>query len=99
MKTDMINLPQHYARWKIEPIRFIVENGLDWLRGNIIKYLMRYDAKNGLEDLQKARRYLDLLIEKMGNNPTWWLGPTESGSTDLPIEEMWTLEANEHHGC
>lgn len=55
--------PTHYSRWKIQPLDFISQNGLDFLRGNIIKYIMRYDAKNGVEDLQKAKVYLEKLIE------------------------------------
>jgi hypothetical protein len=62
--TDhQVRNPSHYSRWKIEPIDFIKQNNLDYLRGNIIKYIMRYDAKEGLNDLLKARRYLDWLIE------------------------------------
>lgn len=56
--------PSHYSRWQIEPLDFISANNLDFLRGNIIKYIMRYDAKGGLEDLKKARVYLERLIEK-----------------------------------
>ena len=54
--------PLHYARWAIEPLEFIARNRLDFLRGNIIKYIMRYDAKNGVEDLRKAQVYLTQLI-------------------------------------
>jgi hypothetical protein len=62
--TDhQVKNPSHYSRWKIEPIDFIRANQLDALRANIIKYIMRYDAKEGLNDLMKARRYLDWLIE------------------------------------
>jgi len=34
-----------------------------FLRGNVIKYIMRYDKKNGYEDLKKARHYLETLLE------------------------------------
>lgn len=64
-KFDAIN-PTHYSRWKIEPLDFIMANNLDFLRGNIIKYIMRYDAKGGIDDLKKARVYLDRLIAKTG---------------------------------
>src|SRR5262245_5708113 len=60
--ADKVNLPEHYARFAIEPIRFIGENKLDWFQGNIVKYVLRHDAKNGIEDLHKARRYLDMYI-------------------------------------
>lgn len=64
-KPDPVN-PTHYSRWPIEPIEFITANNLDFLRGNVIKYIMRYDAKGGVEDLRKARFYLDKLIEQQG---------------------------------
>lgn len=38
-----------------------------FLRGNVIKYIARYKDKGGLDDLQKARHYLDKLIEIVGN--------------------------------
>ena len=41
-----------------------MENNLSFAVGNIIKYVCRYDKKNGLEDIQKARQYLDFLEEK-----------------------------------
>lgn len=69
---DMVNFPSHYARFKIEPIRFAVENNLNFLQANILKYTMRYDAKNGLEDLRKASRCLDMLIEFVKGNEDWW---------------------------
>jgi len=54
--------PQHYSQYKIEPVEFITQNRLNYLQGNIIKYIVRYKQKNGLEDLLKAQKYLRLLI-------------------------------------
>jgi hypothetical protein len=62
MNKDNTN-PQHY-QLPIQPIDYIVKNNLDFLEGNIIKYVSRYKQKNGLEDLLKAKKYLELLIEK-----------------------------------
>lgn len=62
--SDNVNRPAHYARFKIEPIYFIMENGLPFAAGNVIKYVCRHDAKNGVEDLKKARRYLDMMIKQ-----------------------------------
>lgn len=56
----------HYTSCAIQPIEFIVANNMDFLEGNIIKYVARYKNKNGLEDLAKARHYLDMLIEREG---------------------------------
>lgn len=54
-------VPPHYD-FPIAPIDFISKNGLGWHEGNIIKYVTRYKRKKGLEDLKKARHYLDMLI-------------------------------------
>lgn len=53
----------HYKNMTIQPIRFITENNIPFLEGNVIKYVTRWTLKNGIEDLKKARHYLDLLIE------------------------------------
>lgn len=57
--------PHHYTRWKIEPLKFCMENNLPFWLGNVIKYCMRYDAKDGLADLYKARVYLNEKINEM----------------------------------
>lgn len=53
----------HYKGKAIQPWDFIVANGLGFLEGNVIKYVARWKDKNGIEDLKKARHYLDKLIE------------------------------------
>lgn len=55
--------PTYYHKGKVDTIAFCKENELDFLQGNIIKYTVRYKDKNGLEDLYKARTYLERLIE------------------------------------
>jgi hypothetical protein len=58
----------HYKDMKIQPSKFIYENGLDWLQGNIIKYVCRFDLKGDpMGDLEKAKHYLNLLIEEVEN--------------------------------
>ena len=54
----------HYKDMAIQPIEFILKNGLGFCEGNVIKYVCRYKAKNGRQDLEKAIHYLKLLIEK-----------------------------------
>ena len=61
--ADTIN-PNYYTDMEITPRDFIVANDMDWDAGNVIKYVCRWRNKNGLEDLKKARRYLDFLIEQ-----------------------------------
>ena len=55
----------HYTQWKIQPITFIAANKLNFCQGNVIKYIMRYNQKNGLEDLKKAKVYIDYLIQEL----------------------------------
>jgi hypothetical protein len=67
--SDPIN-PSHYRQGGIECIdamKVALGGGFSgYLRGNTIKYLWRYDKKNGVEDLKKARWYLDRLIKEVG---------------------------------
>jgi hypothetical protein len=60
---DNIN-PDHYLRFKITPLQYIMANNIPWCEGNAIKYITRWKHKNGVEDLRKAIRYIELLIEK-----------------------------------
>lgn len=53
----------HYRQGAIQPIQFIHANDLPFIEGNVVKYVSRWRGKNGLEDLRKARHYLDMLIE------------------------------------
>jgi len=59
----MSNTPEHYDM-EIQPITYIMANGLGFCEGNIVKYVSRYKEKGGIEDLKKARHYLDMLIEQ-----------------------------------
>ena len=63
----MVNHPPHYNASKIETIDMIesaTEHGFEYyLQGNIIKYMVRYRHKNGIQDLKKAQWYLNKLIE------------------------------------
>ena len=55
----------HYKDMKIQPIEYTLANNLGFCEGNVIKYISRYKAKNGVEDLQKAKHYIDLLINQI----------------------------------
>ena len=64
---DMVNHPPHYNQYGvecIEALRSACGEGFEYyLQGNVMKYLWRYRYKNGVEDLKKARWYLNKLIE------------------------------------
>lgn len=53
----------HYKVMKIEPVTFIIKNDIPFVEGNIIKYVCRWKSKGGVEDLKKARHYIDMLIK------------------------------------
>ena len=55
---------EHYKNLKIQPIDYILENNLGYCEANIIKYVTRWRDKNGIEDLRKAKHYIDILIER-----------------------------------
>lgn len=57
----------HYKDMKIQPAEYIHANGLGYFEGNVVKYVSRWRAKGGLQDLKKARHYLDLLTELEGD--------------------------------
>lgn len=69
--NDKVNHPSHYTQGGIECIDAIKAaviglNGIEAVcTGNILKYLWRWKFKNGLEDLKKARWYLDKLINEI----------------------------------
>jgi len=52
----------HYKNFKIQPIEFILKNNISFCEGNVIKYICRYKTKGGLQDLEKAKHYIELLI-------------------------------------
>lgn len=70
-KSDNVNQPAHYLKGGMECIDVIKAitsdlNGADaYYVGNIIKYVWRYNHKNGIEDLRKAKHYLEWLIESL----------------------------------
>lgn len=67
MSEDVIHRPSHYGDFT--PIDamisgiFNTEQFKGFLKGNILKYITRYDSKNGLEDLHKAQEYLTILMK------------------------------------
>ncbi len=62
MDEDKID-PAHYKQGNIEVIDFILDQKMNYIEGNIIKYVSRYKIKNGVEDLRKAQWYLKELID------------------------------------
>lgn len=53
----------HYKDCTIQPIEYIQGNRLGFIEGNIVKYITHWREKGGIQDLEKIRHYVDLLIE------------------------------------
>ena len=53
----------HYKKFEIQPVEFCQKNKLPTCESNIIKYVCRHNFKNGLQDLLKAKHYIELLID------------------------------------
>ena len=54
----------HYSKMKIQPAEFINKNKLPFAEGNAIKYICRHINKGGEQDLEKAKHYIDMIIER-----------------------------------
>lgn len=83
-EEDIVKQPNHYARFKIEPITFVMENDLPFHVGNIIKYacragFKRYEGKDDVEseiiDLEKVRRYAEMRITQLKGEGVLGEGP------------------------
>lgn len=80
--------PQHYNK-KIQPLDYIEANGLDFAEGNVIKYVTRYKEKGGLDDLLKAKDYLQVLINRLQ------MPGFNSECYENELEKLHKLEDNE----
>ena len=61
--NDPVQNPKHYEG-DIEPLDFIHAQNLGWCEANVVKYVTRWKRKNGVQDLMKAKFYLEYLIGK-----------------------------------
>ena len=53
----------HYKDMAIQPFEYIHRNNIGFAEGSVIKYVSRWRSKGGIDDLKKARHFIDLLIE------------------------------------
>ena len=58
----------HYLKYKIQPVEFIIKNNIGFVEGNVIKYILRFKDKGGIADLEKAKHYIELLIDSSKNS-------------------------------
>jgi len=53
----------HYKDMPIQPVEFIVANSIPYREANVIKYVARHATKNGVQDINKAIHYLEMILE------------------------------------
>jgi len=54
----------HYRTMKIQPSKFVIENKMLFAEGNVVKYICRHPYKDGKQDLEKAKHFIDMIIER-----------------------------------
>lgn len=96
--ADAVNHPEHYNQNGVETIETIKnsmsqEGFRGYLIGNIIKYICRFPFKNGLQDLEKAKWYLDKLIENVKGVEDMFADLVESGDITVTVKG----DENEHN--
>lgn len=66
--SDQVSNPAHYTQGGIQVVDFIQAKGLNYCRGNVIKYICRAGIKNPekeIEDLEKARQYIEFELARL----------------------------------
>lgn len=53
----------HYKDLAIQPVEYVHKNNMNFIQGCVVKYITRYKNKNGKQDLEKIKHFVDLLIE------------------------------------
>lgn len=92
---DHIDHPVHYTQG-IECIDYILSHKMDYLEGNIVKYVTRYKFKHGVDDLRKAEWYLKRLLKREALGPAVapdnsWPSPAECAKPLRLLDHPWTL--------
>jgi hypothetical protein len=89
--------PTHYAfdEGVIECIDYIDSHCFDFVEGNIIKYVTRYQHKNGTEDLKKARWYLDRLIKRSEEWDAKWANRKKLTYNDILEDDEFERRASQ----
>ena len=81
---------RHYLEMKMQPSEFINKNNLPFAEGNAIKYICRHQDKGEVQDLEKAKHYIDMIIERD------YTTPKEKKETWIEGYRKWK---NEKNGC
>ena len=72
----------HYKDLAIQPVEYIHRNNIPFIEGSVIKYVTRWRQKGGVEDIKKARHFLDLLLQLEGDTHEGWQAAKERYGRD-----------------
>lgn len=87
----------HYKGVAVQPVEFSELNSLTFCEGNVVKYLLRYKKKSGIEDLEKVGHYLQLLEDLSGKKSKWGdCAMPRYGNLQIPVEELWKSWPDTH---
>ena len=86
----------HYAKYKIQLTDFLITNKIQFAEGNIFKYILRHEDKDGIKDILKAIHFIAMIVEKVY--------PDEKEIQEglrhvLEKERMVTVKQSNPHGC
>lgn len=95
--SESVNHPPHYNLGAMEVIDAIDGLNLDFYQGNVLKYVARFRAKGGVEDLKKARWYLDRLITIEAKDADSWRMPR--GAPAEPRNGLVGVGDSQHRTC
>ena len=82
---------RHYMDMVMQPSEFINKNKLQFAEGNAIKYICRHANKGEVQDLEKAKHYIDMIIERD------YVGPKEKEETWEEGYKKWKKERCPHN--
>ena len=66
--VDQVFRPSHYTKYTMEPFTFFFLNNLPFAEASVCKYVLRWRNKDGIQDLQKAKRVIEMMIEMETNH-------------------------------
>ncbi len=82
---------RHYMDMVMQPSEFINKNKLQFAEGNAIKYICRHANKGEVQDLEKAKHYIDMIIERD------YASPKEKEETWIEGDKKWKKERCPHN--
>jgi len=81
-----VTAPKHYTSGRIEFTDAVERLGLGFAQGNVVKYVVRFPQKGGIEDLKKAQHYLQMMID----NYAAWYGDSKTGGPQTEGDQLET---------